>query len=372
MSVTASPARERQLFSKLKWPAAMISLLWLSMIAPPITLAALLSGASFYSFWSISLWVLPAMFLLLLAVFRTRSRSFRWWVFQYLGVSAVCFTAAACGVILSLFLSNAVAGYWAVFLAILFCGWAFYSAHRIHTVTLNISNPKIQENLRLVQISDVHIGSRKPVFLEKVIEQVRLQSPDLLLITGDLVDENVSMADLAPLASMSCPVLYCSGNHERYINYAQVLEDIAAHGVQVLSDQSVEILGLRVIGVEDRQQRHEATAALDQLNTFVSSTDTGASIDDTNALPFTVLLYHQPDIWDDAKRHGIELMLSGHTHKGQIWPFGLLVRTRYAHVAGHFQASLNHLFVSQGTGTWGPLMRFGTRCEMTVIELQSV
>ena len=87
--------------------------------------------------------------------------------------------------------------------------------------------------------------------------------------------------------------------------------------------------------------------------------------------PFTVLLYHQPDIWEAAKRHGIELMLSGHTHKGQVWPFGWLVRTRYAHVAGHFQASLSHLFVSQGTGTWGPLMRFGTRCEMTVIDLQS-
>ena len=111
---------------------------------------------------------------------------------------------------------------------------------------------------------------------------------------------------------------------------------------------------------------------LDGLRGSASHTDSMAKVDVGEASPFTVLLYHQPDIWDAAKRHGIELMLSGHTHKGQIWPFGLLVRTRYAHVAGHFQASLSHLFVSQGTGTWGPHMRFGTRCEMTVIDLQSL
>ena len=357
--------------AKLKWLVAIVCLLWLSMVAPFATLAALLSGAVFYALWSTSLWIVPIVLLLLLAVFRSRNRSVRWLVFQYLGVSAVCFSAAIGGVLLSFFLSNSVAGLWSVALAVLFCAWGVYSAHEIHSVTLRISNPKIENKLRLVQISDVHIGSRKPAFLKKVIDQVRTHSPDMLVITGDLVDENVSLTDLAPLALMSCPVLYCSGNHERYIDYAQALETIASHGVKVLTDQSVELLGLRVIGVEDRQQRHEAVAILDQISLSVSEAGAASGIDELDASPFTVLLYHQPDIWDAAKRHGIELMLSGHTHKGQIWPFGLLVKTRYAHVAGHFQASLSHLFVSQGTGTWGPHMRFGTRCEMTVIDLQS-
>ncbi len=133
----------------------------------------------------------------------------------------------------------------------------------------------------------------------------------------------------------------------------------------------MELLGLRVIGVEDRQQSQEAVAVLDHMSLCAAEMNSNAEIYAQETSPFTVLLYHQPDIWDAAKHHGIELMLSGHTHKGQVWPFGWLVRARYAHVAGHFQASLSHLFVSQGTGTWGPLMRFGTRCEMTVIDLQS-
>ena len=370
MSLAQNPGIMRQALSRLKWLVAILCLLWLSMIAPAATVVALLSGASFYSLWSVSLWVIPAMFLLLLAVFRSRNRSFRWLVFQYLGISSVCFSAAMGGAILSLFLSNSSAGIWAVVLAVLSSAWGIYSAHRIHSVTLSISSPKIGKQLRVVQISDVHIGSRKPAFLRKVMDQVLLHSPDLLVITGDLVDENVSLEDMAPLSLMSCPVLYCSGNHERYINYAQALDVIAAHGVNVLKDQSVELLGLRVIGVEDRQERQEAVTVLEQLQRSLIDTEAEGGIDTTDATPFTVLLYHQPDIWDAAKRHGIELMLSGHTHNGQVWPFGLLVRTRYAHVAGHFQASLSHLFVSQGTGTWGPHMRLGTRCEMTVIDLR--
>lgn len=371
MRVDETFRKAGQLLFKSRWLVAIVSLLWLSMIAPAATLIALLSGASFHSFWGVSLFILPAVFLLLFVVLRSRNRSLRWLVFQYLGVSAVCFSAALIGVILSLFLSNSAAGSWALVVALLFCGWGIYSAHRIHAVTLNISNQKIGRNLRLVQISDIHIGSRKPAYLQKVLDQVHLHSPDLIVITGDLVDENVSLEDMEPLASISCPVLYCSGNHERYVDYEKVLEVFTTHGVQVLSDQSVELMGLRFIGLEDRQHRQEAIDMLDRLRGSASRSNRIAAIDEGETSPFTVLLYHQPDIWDAAQRHGIELMLSGHTHKGQIWPFGWLVRTRYAHVAGHFQASLSHLFVSQGTGTWGPHMRFGTRCEMTVIDLQS-
>ncbi|MEM7257593.1 MAG: hypothetical protein AAF404_09415, partial [Pseudomonadota bacterium] len=85
---------------------------------------------------------------------------------------------------------------------------------------------------------------------------------------------------------------------------------------------------------------------------------------------FSVLLYHRPDGWTAARKHGIDLMLAGHTHAGQIWPFGLLVKRQFPQMAGYFSQEQQHMFVSQGTGTWGPTLRFGTRCEMTVIDLQ--
>ena len=203
-------------------------------------------------------------------------------------------------------------------------------------------------------------GSRRPAYLEKIIELVDTQNPDILVITGDLLDRNVLAVDLESLAELVYPVFYCSGNHERYVDYKRALDNIAKQGITVLSDSVTTCLGLRLLGIEDRQNVSDAENALDKLQVSEMADIT----------PFSVLLYHQPDLWDCAKRHSIDLTLSGHTHKGQIWPFGLAVRTRYRYVAGLFKSASSHLLVSQGAGTWGPIMRFGTRCEITVLDLK--
>lgn len=335
------------------------ALLWVVFIAPPVTLVALLNGLGFHHWWLISLLLIPLPVLLLIGVFRFKSSSFRWWVFQYLGFSAIGFSAAACGALLSLFIAETIAGLIAMILFVGFYAVAIRAAHRIHLVPLKIKNDKITQPQRLVHISDVHIGSRQPAFLEKVISLVKLQKPDMLLITGDLIDENVTAESLEPLARLECPILYCSGNHERYVDYPNAMNLIASHGVSVLGDQALFINGMHILGIEDRQHVDQAK---DALNTLCGSMESTQDV-------FRILLYHQPDLWDAAVSQDIELMLCGHTHKGQIWPFVWLVRTRYKHVAGHFQSRFCHLFVSQGTGTWGPILRFGTRCEIAVIEL---
>jgi len=336
------------------------TLLWLVFIAPPATLLALLNGLPFYSWWLSSLLLIPLPLLLLVSVLRFKNTSFRWWVFQYLGISAIGFSAAVCGALLSFLIEETSAGQIATVLFVVFYWVAMRAAHRIHLVPLEIISPKIIQPQRLVQISDVHIGSRQPAFLEKVITLVNTQKPDMLLITGDLIDENVSAEALRSLAELDYPVFYCSGNHERYVDYQSALQIIASQGVSVLSDSAIFINDIHILGIADRQH---VDLAREALNTLCASNDSAHG-------SFRILLYHQPDLWAEAIHQGIDLMLSGHTHKGQIWPFGWLVRTRYEHVAGHFQSALNHLFVSQGTGTWGPTLRFGTRCEITVIELR--
>ncbi|MGQ7845245.1 metallophosphoesterase [Granulosicoccus sp. 3-233] len=338
----------------------MVAVLWLVFIAPPATVLALLQGAAFHAGWLSSLMFIPLPLVLLIVVFRSSSAGIRWWIFQYLGISAIGFSAALCGALLSLLIDHATAGWLAVCLFAMFLAVALYAAHRIHLTPLEIISPKIRRPQRLVQISDVHIGSRRAAWLRKVIDLVSAQQPDMLLITGDLIDENVSADSLLPLAGLDFPVFYCSGNHERYVDYSKALDIIAGHGVTVLSDTVAVVDDIHILGVEDRQHVQQAQEALNALCGSSESTDTA----------FRILLYHQPDLWSAAIQHGIDLMLSGHTHKGQIWPFGWLVRIRYAHVAGHFRKALSHLFVSQGTGTWGPILRFGTRCEMTVIELR--
>lgn len=357
----AAITRTVSISGRVIWFIAVGALLWLAIIAPFASILALLSGEAFYAWWSESLLTLPWPFLLFFGVFRSRNTAFRWVVFQYLGVSAVCFSGALSGIFLSAFLPAVFAGKIALLMCFLFCAWGIYSAHRIHIIKFSIVSEKIKQPVRLVQISDVHIGSRRASYLEKVMKLVDTQKPNILAITGDLIDENVLSTDLLPLSNLKYPVFYCSGNHERYVDYKSVIDNIAEQGVNVLSDHFTSCLGLRMIGIEDRQNVLEAEHALERIH--------GSELADNT--PFSVLLYHQPDLWDSAKRHGIDLMLSGHTHKGQVWPFGLLVRSRYRYVAGLFKSASSHLYVSQGTGTWGPIMRLGTRCEITVIDLKN-
>ena len=85
---------------------------------------------------------------------------------------------------------------------------------------------------------------------------------------------------------------------------------------------------------------------------------------------YRILLYHRPLGWEDAREHGIELMLSGHTHNGQIFPFNLLVKTRFKKIHGLYQNGGSALYVSPGTGTWGPIMRLGSVNEITCINLR--
>ena len=341
--------------------AAVVIVLWLVIIAPFVSIFSLLLGEAFFAWWFQSLLLLPWPLGLFFAVSRANSKTFRWWNFQYLGICGVCFSAALVGIGLSLFLPLVVSGKIALGLCFIFCAWAVYSAHRIHVINITIASAKIKQPLRLVQISDVHIGSRSPAFLEKVIALVDKQSLDLLAITGDLIDENVAIDALKPLSTLAYPAFYCSGNHERYVDYQVAIDNIAKQGVVVLSDSVASCLGLKIIGIQDRENVSHAQSALETLRT----SDLG------DMAEFSLLLYHQPDLWDSAKHHGIDLTLSGHTHKGQVWPFGLIVRARYRYVSGLFKEASSHLYVSQGTGTWGPIMRFGTRCEITVIELTS-
>lgn len=338
-----------------------VVVLWLVIIAPFASIFALLNGAAFNAWWVKSLLILPWPLLLLFAVFQTKNSTFRWWVFQYLGICGVCLSGALVGILLSTFLPVPLAGTFGLLACLLFCAWGIYSAHRIHVVKLTIKSSKIKQPVRLVQISDVHVGSRRTAHLEKIMKLVNTQKPDILTITGDLIDEDVPSGDLTPLSKRNYPVFYSSGNHERYVDYQTALKSIADQGVTVLCDSATTSHGIRMIGIEDRQHVLEAERALDELKLS----------DFADRASFTVLLYHQPDLWDAAKLHNIDLTLSGHTHNGQVWPFGLLVRVRYRYVAGLFKEAASHLFVSQGAGTWGPIMRFGTRCEITVIDLKS-
>lgn len=234
--------------------------------------------------------------------------------------------------------------------------YGLYSALVPSVNRINLQSEKLSRRWRIVQISDVHVGSRSAEFLQKVVAQVKLQEPDLVLITGDLVDgSDVSSDDLRALAGLPEATYMVTGNHERYIDMERVLRDVEVHGVKVLRNQAVEHQELRLIGLDDEEPIDQVAQQLDLLNPAPHM--------------FNILLYHKPDGWQQAMAHGVSLMLSGHTHGGQMWPFGYAVKRRHPQYQGLYSQRNQHLYVNQGTGTWGPIFRLGTRGEITVFEL---
>lgn len=230
--------------------------------------------------------------------------------------------------------------------------------------------PEALNGLRMVQISDIHIGlTLDGEYLSHVVSKVNSLKPDLIVITGDLVDGyvNTLQKEVRPLAALKAPqgVFFVTGNHEYYFRANEWTIFLQTLGILVLDNRAVEIGDVKhpllLAGVNDYQ-----------ANRFddVEGLDLEKALAGRNAEQEVVLLCHQPKIIHDAAQADVGLVLSGHTHGGQIWPFNYLVRLQQPFLKGHIQ--YNHrsqLYINQGTGYWGPPMRLGTTSEITLITL---
>ena len=220
--------------------------------------------------------------------------------------------------------------------------------------------PQELAGFRLVQISDVHVGPllRKD-WVARVVEQIRRLAPDLVAITGDLVDGRVHelREHVAPLANIDAKrgVYFVTGNHEYYSGVEEWYAHLPSLGVRPLRNERVEVApGLELAGIEDPTGAPDLAAAL-------------KGRDPEGAL---VLLAHQPRQFAEAAKRGVPLTLSGHTHGGQIWPFSWLVALAQPYLAGLHRRGESQLYVSRGTGFWGPPMRVFAPAEITLLRLQ--
>lgn len=234
--------------------------------------------------------------------------------------------------------------------------WGAAKAWLPKVVSVALQSQKLSRPVRFVQISDVHIGSRTSRFLDKLIDSVNELSPEFLCITGDFIDQPGVTADkLRSLRRFPGPIYYCTGNHEHYEDLDDIVERLQSLGVEVLRSRSVEFDGLQVIGIDDHSDPGQVARVLPQI--------------DVRDDHYSILLYHRPHGLEDAQRHGIDLKLSGHTHNGQIMPFHLAVRKAFRYTRGLYRFEDTYLYVNEGSGTWGPTLRLGTRSEITLFEL---
>ncbi len=234
---------------------------------------------------------------------------------------------------------------------------AVVMSHHLSVRKLSIRSPKLKRDYRIVQISDVHIGSRQKGFMRRIVNKINSLKPDYIVITGDLIDSSaVDIEALESIRDLVAPTLFSIGNHERYAGLPKVIDMAAQLGMTTLRQETFHSYELTFTGIDDADDVNQVSNHLPEIAPDTSK--------------FNVLLYHRPVGWETAIDHGIDLMLSGHTHNGQIFPFNLVVKQQFPRIAGLYVIGNARLYVSPGTGTWGPLMRLGSMNEVTLFELK--
>jgi uncharacterized protein len=235
--------------------------------------------------------------------------------------------------------------------------------------------PPAFEGFHIAEIADVHLGPTvKGPFLRRVVERTNDLHPDVVAIVGDLVDGSVDRlaADAAPVADLRAPsgVFFVTGNHETYSGLAEWNAWLGEHGVTVLSNEHrvLERDDARIVlaGVPDFMGERFGPA---QDGDAASGSDPLAALAGAPLAPVRILLAHQPASARDAEKAGFDLMLCGHTHGGQFWPWTLLVRRVQLFERGLGRLGHIQVYTSRGTGTWGPPLRLGSPSEITLITL---
>jgi hypothetical protein len=244
----------------------------------------------------------------------------------------------------------------------------FAQARRPRVVRLAVTLDRLSAELdgyRIVQWSDVHAGPTiQRGFIEGLVARTNELDADAIVITGDLIDGHVGelRGEVQALRELRARdgVFFVTGNHEYYWRAGEWVRELQSLGVTVLKNEH------RVV-----RERLVIAGVTDPAGRDTHAPDAAAALAGAPREAVTVLLAHRPQAADAASRLGVDLQLSGHTHGGQFFPFNLLIRWFQPVVRGlHRVGATTQLYVSRGTGYWGPPSRLGVGGEITLLELR--
>lgn len=250
----------------------------------------------------------------------------------------------------------------AIFVLLFVVGTYFAYTPTVHKTSVMID--KVGEPMRIVLATDLHLGylSNK-AHLQKFVDLSNIQQPDVVLLAGDIVDDvptqyiRKNMDKVMRELNATYGVYGILGNHEYYGNQIELfLETMKTSNVTMLLDESIELPnGAILTGREDRTNKLRKSIE---------------SLKPSNSGAPWIVMNHTPDDFSKSVEAGVDLQLSGHTHRGQLWPNHLLTKRIYELDYGYKLFNKMHAYVSSGYGFWGPPMRIGTQAEIWVIDLQ--
>ncbi|MEG6523241.1 metallophosphoesterase [Desulfotomaculum sp. 1211_IL3151] len=248
--------------------------------------------------------------------------------------------------------------YLLIFLAIFY---GSFQAKNIKAEHYDITIPKQANDLRIVLLSDIHIDKQKSQgFVAKMVEDINALNPDIVVLAGDIFDDrdiNSLKREQETLKGIHAKygVYGVLGNHEYYTgNLDESLAIFKDANITILRDEVVEAAGIYIVGREDVSRKRK------NLQDILQHVNKEKPI---------ILLDHQPVAFDEARENGVDLQLSGHTHRGQFFPNQLITKRVYAVDYGYLAMDTLQVIVSSGYGTWGPPVRIGTQSEIVDIKI---
>ncbi|MBR5169032.1 MAG: metallophosphoesterase [Muribaculaceae bacterium] len=227
---------------------------------------------------------------------------------------------------------------------------------------INLTTDKpLPRPVRIVMLSDLHAGfHNRRAEVGRWVDMINAERPDLILIAGDLIDGNVrpllAQGTADELRRLQAPAYACLGNHEYIAGLDRAIDFIRQTGIVLLRDSTATVGGVTVVGRDDRTGRHRKSVA-----GLMQGVDT--------AQGYVIMLDHQPFRLEQAEQGGVDLQLSGHTHRGQVWPLNWVTRAMYECDYGSYRRGATRYYVSSGMGIWGGKFRIGTSSEYAVITV---
>lgn len=275
-------------------------------------------------------------------------------------------TLLACD-ITRIFLPQFRFGFWCalgITTAILIYGHINYLHPKLIELDITLDKPIEGGSMTIVAISDVHLGEGTGKRqMQRYADMINAQNPDLILIAGDLIDNSVvplyrdKMNEELSLLHAPMGIYMVSGNHEYISGIDHSAQFLATTPITLLRDKVISLPnGVQIIGRDDRSNRRRK-----QLEDLVGEADTQRPM---------IVIDHQPYHLSKSDSLKIDLQISGHTHRGQVWPASLLTDRMYEQSYGYRKWSYSHIFVSCGLSLWGPPFRIGTNSDMAVIKLK--
>lgn len=312
---------------------------------------------------------------------RGAAKIFQWFGFVWMGAFGLLLVTTSLSD-LGLYLASkftVVEASWQTFRALGVMGvvipsllWGFYVSRKPETRRVEVDIPGLDPSLdgfRIVQITDVHIGETLGRdFAKQVADHVNSLKPDVVAVTGDMIDGSVARLheEVAPLGEMRAKhgVFYVTGNHEYYHGGSSWMAEGRKLGFNVLHNEHRVVANGKLVigGVTDVEGARFSEAHAPRVDLAFAQAPAGVP---------RVLLAHQPRFAKYAKDASVSLMLSGHTHGGQIFPFMVFVRLQQPVVRGLEVIHGVQTYTSNGTGYWGPPFRIGPRGEVTEIILRA-